>query len=274
MFADVAPVMRQLARESAGPHLVVGDLTYADLYRGTEEEEHWLAADLALVAGHRPVLVAWGNHEYQASMDVGIDTVVRYFQLPRTGRPNACNPVPFYAIRYAGILLVALDDPASPCFDLELQRAWLDQTLAKAADDRSVRWKVVLVHSPPFSSGCHGGEPRNRLSELDRHGVDLVISGHDHDYERSWPTSWDGSDVESDYASPHYPTYIVAGIGGSSTYDCGAPGAWTAFFDPGRHVGYVRVTAYPSRLQADLVAKEAYVADSPFSVVDTVTITR
>lgn len=274
MFADVGPIMRQLAREPFGPHLVVGDLTYADPYRGTEEEEHWLANDLALVAGHRPVLVTWGNHEYAEAADVGIGTIVRYFQLPRTGLPNACNPAPSYPTRYAGILLVALDDPASPCFDGVAQQAWLARTLAASAGDPSIAWRVVLVHRPPFSSGCHGGEPLHRLPELDRYGVDLVLSGHDHDYERSWPVRWDGGDVETDYAAPRYPTYVVAGIGGSRTYDCGAPSPWTAFFDPGRYVGYLRVTARPWVLRVELVAMEAYLADSPFGIVDAVSITK
>lgn len=274
MFADVAPIMHRLAAEPPGPHLVVGDLTYADLYRGTEEEEHWLATDLAVVARRRPVLVTWGNHEYYRAADAGIETITQYFQLPRTGWPNACNPTPFYSLRYAGVLLVALDDPASPCFDRAGQQAWLGQTLAAAAADAAVVWKVVLVHSPPFSSGCHGSEALNRYPEFDRYGVDLVISGHDHDYERSWPTSWDGSAIGSDYAAPRYPTYLVAGVGGAATYDCVSSKPWSAFFDPGRHVGYVRVTAFPTQLVAELVAKEAYVDTSELAVFDRFVVMR
>jgi 3',5'-cyclic AMP phosphodiesterase CpdA len=168
MFVDVAPIMRRLAAEPPGLHLIVGDLTYADLYRGTEEEEHWLATDLAVIGSRRPVLVTWGNHEYYRAADVGVETITRYFQLPRTGQPNACNPAPFYSLRYAGILIVALDDPTSPCFDQAAQRAWLGQTLAAAAADPTVVWRVVAVHSPPFSSGCHGGEELNRYPEFDR----------------------------------------------------------------------------------------------------------
>jgi len=274
MFADVAPIMRRLAAEPPGPHLVVGDLTYADLNRGTEEEEYWLATDLAVVAGRRPVLVTWGNHEYYRAADVGIETITRYFQLPRTGRPNACNPAPFYSLRYAGVPIVALDDPASPCFDRAAQQTWLGQTLAAAAADAAVVWKVVVVHSPPFSSGCHGGEVLNRYPEFDRYGVDLVISGHDHDYERSWPTSWDGSSIGADYTAPKYPTYLVAGVGGAATYDCVSSNPWSAFFDPGRHTGYVRVTAFATSMVAELVAKEAYVEASEVGVIDRFVVTR
>ena len=166
MFADVAPITRRLALEPPGLHVIAGDLTYADLYRGAEEEEDWLSTDLAVVAGRRPVLVTWGNHEYYGGDDVGIDTLTRYFQLPRTGLPNPCNPVPFYSLAYAGILIVALDDPASPCFDRATQEHWLARTLAAADVAPSIVWKVVVVHSPPFSSGCHGSELLNSLPRL------------------------------------------------------------------------------------------------------------
>ena len=274
MFIDVAPIMRRLALEPPGLHLIAGDLTYADLYRGTEEEEHWFSTDLAVVASRRPVLVAWGNHEYYQGADVGIDTVTRYFQLPRTGRPNACNPFPFYSLTYAGILIVALDDSASPCFDRAAQESWLDRTLAASATDPSIAWTVVVVHGPPFSSGCHGSEPLNRYPAFDRYGVDLVISAHDHDYERSWPVSWDGADIRTDYAAPPYPAYLVAGVGGASTYDCVSSNPWSAFFDPGQHVGFVRITALPASLRAEFVAKPAYDPDAEFRVLDQLTLLR
>ena len=194
------------------------------------------------------------------------------FQLPRTGRANARNLAPFYGLRYEGVLIVAPDDPASPCFDRAAQQAWLGRTLAAAAADATVAWKVV-VHSPPFSSGCHGGEALNRYPEFDQYGVDLVISGHDHDYERSWPTSWDGSSIGADYRAPKYPTYLLAGIGGAATYDCAPSQPWSAFFDPGRHIGYVRVTAFPTSLVAEVVGKEAYVEAGEFGAIDRFVVT-
>ena len=64
------------------------------------------------------------------------------------------------------------------------QRHWLEETLAAAGD----RWVVVAAHHPPYSAGYEGSslETRRAFAPLfERHGVELVLSGHDHDYQRS-----------------------------------------------------------------------------------------
>ncbi|MDP8937172.1 MAG: metallophosphoesterase [Actinomycetota bacterium] len=82
------------------------------------------------------------------------------------------------------------------------QREWLDDALAGS----STRWKIVVLHHPPYSSGRHGSTPgaKERLEPvLSRHGVDLVLAGHDHHYERTHPI--DGI------------TYVVSGGGCKTT---------------------------------------------------------
>lgn len=64
------------------------------------------------------------------------------------------------------------------------QLAWLDQTLPSL----DAPWTVVIQHHPPYSAGRHGSDeaPRAHLvPRYERAGVDLVLSGHDHDYQRS-----------------------------------------------------------------------------------------
>lgn len=274
IFADVEPIMREIAADAAGLHIIAGDLAYADNAGGTEYEERWMANDLPIVAERRPVMVAWGNHEYYRAYDVGSETITRYFQLPSNGHPNACNPFPYYSFRFGGVHVSVLDDPESPCFDRPGQQAWLREDLGRAAGDESVLWTVVVVHQPPFSSGCHGSQPLNRFAEFDQLGVDLVISGHDHDYERTRPVSWDGGRNEPADVPTTLPTYVVVGVGGSATYDCVSTQPWTAVFDPGRLAGYLRVHATPSSLTGEFVAKEAYVAGAEFAVKDRFAVSR
>jgi 3',5'-cyclic AMP phosphodiesterase CpdA len=67
-----------------------------------------------------------------------------------------------------------------------VQRAWLEQTLAAA----TTTWKIVALHHPPYSAGYQGSSLGNReaFSPLfERYGVQLVLSGHEHDYQRSVP---------------------------------------------------------------------------------------
>ena len=78
------------------------------------------------------------------------------------------------------------------------QLAWLEQALAEAQD----RWLIVALHHPPYSAGRHGSDlpTRSAFGALfARNGVDLVLAGHDHDYQRSVPD--DGI------------TYVVSGGG-------------------------------------------------------------
>lgn len=92
----------------------------------------------------------------------------------------------------------ALDDPAAA----QRQRDWLRTALQKSA----ARWKVVVLHHPPYSSGeAHGSSPDLRWP-FRQWGADLVLSGHEHNYERL---------VEDGL------TYVVDGSGGKDLYDLG-----------------------------------------------------
>jgi alkaline phosphatase D len=73
-----------------------------------------------------------------------------------------------------------------------LQTLWLERTLAQARADRSVDMIVVFMHQCALSTSQPGngsdlGIRRAWLPLFDRFGVDLVLMGHDHDYERSFP---------------------------------------------------------------------------------------
>ncbi len=80
------------------------------------------------------------------------------------------------------------------------QVAWLEKTLAGASE----RWIIVFEHHPLYSSGVtHGSDERlrNALEPLlTKYGVDVVLTGHDHIYERTKPQ--------------HDITHFVVGSGG------------------------------------------------------------
>lgn len=64
------------------------------------------------------------------------------------------------------------------------QLAFLDATLSSS----TATWKIVAVHHPPYSAGYQGSNitVRETFGPLfARYGVQLVLSGHDHDYQRS-----------------------------------------------------------------------------------------
>ena len=99
-------------------------------------------------------------------------------QLARLGRGSR-----WYAEHIGPVLFVALDStrPAEP-----VQLQWLAETLAST----TARWRIVALHHPPFSAGYQGSslDARRSFAPLfERFGVQLVLSGHDHDFQRSRP---------------------------------------------------------------------------------------
>jgi Calcineurin-like phosphoesterase len=122
------------------------------------------------------------------------------------------------------------------------QLTWLDDALA-ASDNQ---WKVVALHHPPYSSGVHGSTPgaRERLAPLlARHRVDLVLTGHDHHYERVVPQ--DGV------------TYVVSG-GGCKTTKVGRS-AFTAVAE--RTLQFLHVDVVGDRLTVRCVRPDGSLAD-------------
>jgi len=80
------------------------------------------------------------------------------------------------------------------------QTAWLERTLAAGRGDPSVDWIIVQMHQCGCSSSATGngsdlGIRQQWLPLFDRYQVDLVLNGHDHDYERSFPVR--GADVDA-----------------------------------------------------------------------------
>lgn len=81
------------------------------------------------------------------------------------------------------LLVVGLD---SSDVDNPAQRAFLERTLAES----DATWKIVALHHPPYSAGYQGSSTDVRAAfspVFERYGVQLVLSGHEHDYQRSVP---------------------------------------------------------------------------------------
>ena len=80
------------------------------------------------------------------------------------------------------------------------QKLWLKDATSKS----TALYKVVVLHHPPYSSGKHGNTKRYQW-DFASMGVQLVISGHDHHYERIMRKG---------------VTYLVDGTGGARLYKC------------------------------------------------------
>jgi len=167
---------------------------------------------------HRRTTIAIaGNHDYVAG---DASAFVDYFDPPVL--PDVTGFIAFTHRLSEQWLLIALDSNVTGNA-LEAQRQWLQQILAQerpqaVARTEQQRCLLVMWHAPLFSSGLHRGSgdhmrPFWRL--LDDYGADVVLSGHEHMYERFGPLDASGSLPAT---TGQGPRQFVVGTGGAALY--------------------------------------------------------
>jgi acid phosphatase type 7 len=123
-----------------------------------------------------------GNHEYQTSGAAGYFT---YFG-DRAGPAGRG----YYSFNVGSWHLISLNSEVSTAAG-SAQETWLKADLAA----NSQRCTLAYWHKPLFSSGPHGNNPSGKplWDALYAAGAEVVLAGHDHDYERFAPQTPSGS---------------------------------------------------------------------------------
>ncbi|MDQ4098744.1 MAG: metallophosphoesterase [Actinomycetota bacterium] len=167
--ATVAGLVRTSADRPFDILALLGDNVYPDGQPALVQQAVLDPFAPLLSAGVAPLAVL-GNHDVQAGHG---DEIAQLLGMP--GR--------WYATTVGHALFVALDSTQPYC---PAQREWLAATLAQAR----ATWVIVALHHPPYSAGWHGSQHRVRRAFVPlfrRFGVDIVLAGHEHDYQRSKP---------------------------------------------------------------------------------------
>lgn len=130
-----------------------------------------------------------GNHEYGPQIEGRPSLAPQWrqqFTLPRNGPPGvAALSETVYQVDYQGVRFLSLDADAISDFP-DLADATLKWLEARLTDNPNL-WTVVFLHYPIYSTakGRDNAELRAALEPvLQKHGVDLVLQGHDHTYAR------------------------------------------------------------------------------------------
>lgn len=162
--------------------------------------------------------------------------------MPVDHRPGVESKPRWYDLRYGNAAFVGLNTTADDCGQVarsdegvpiydtrcryggatydEQQGRYVEETLRRLSDDPAVDWIVVYFHGSLWTT-APSHAPREDLRKrwgalFDEYGVDLVLSGDNHAYERTYPLS--GESV-SEYGT----TYVTNGTGGTSHYALAEP---------------------------------------------------
>ena len=174
-----------LGYESNHPAELLVTLGDNDYTRGASFVSNWTATFGWLASAGVGVAGSLGNH------DVAVARGRYEFDL-------LGMPAPYYVRRVGDAELIVLDSNAVTT----VQTRWLRRTLGR----RSALRRIVVLHHPPYTCGGHRGSgpvQRAWVPLFDRYGVRLVLSGHDHNYQRF---------------KRRRVTYVVHGGGGARPY--------------------------------------------------------
>lgn len=227
-----AAVVDAMDKERLDFVLHTGDM----VYRGGVREmwDQFFAIERPLLVD-TPMFPAVGNH------DLGRRRYFeRYFLLAERADDRR-----FYHYDWGNVRLIALDG------DVEGREGSSQFGYARwACAEASARGMhiVLFLHWPPYSSGSHGSQLdiREPIAELaERYGVELVVTGHDHMYERTVPIKG--------------TTYIVSGSAGAPARNF-TPSWFTAHARTDSH--YVLVDVEGDRLIVRAVSVDGTVFDS------------
>ncbi len=173
--------------------LMLGDNAYTI---GTDQEYQNGFFNIYQTIMHQSVV--WptiGNHDGY-SVDTPLQTGPYYdiFTLPKNAEAGgvASGTEAYYSYNYGNIHFVVLDS-----FDVDRSTtAAMAQWLTADLTANTADWVIAYWHHPPYSKGSHDSDDafsdleliemrENLVPILEQHGVDLVLTGHSHNYERS-----------------------------------------------------------------------------------------
>ena len=172
--------------------LMLGDNAYES---GTDEQ--YTDAVFKMYPTMLRKSVLWptiGNHEtYNGENPIPYLSI---FTLPMGGEAGgvASGTENYYSFDYGNIHFVCLDSMTEDRNAGGAMTTWLEQDLAANTNE----WLIAFWHHPPYTKGSHDSDDpfgydyelvemrQNLLPILESYGVDLVLCGHSHSYERSF----------------------------------------------------------------------------------------
>lgn len=214
---------------NGSPHfdgvILLGDNAYQSGF-DSEYQDNFFGNKYNEIFENTVIWPAPGNHDY--NNHIPFSPSPAYFDIFNCPTNGECGGVPsgtekYYSFDYGNIHFISLDSYDVPRSVDGAMATWINQDLAA----NSLPWVVVYFHHPPYTKGSHDSDNtffldgelvdmrENIMPILENYGVDLILSGHSHSYERSYLI--DGHYGDSDSFGPQH---LKDGSGGDFPQDC------------------------------------------------------
>jgi Calcineurin-like phosphoesterase len=168
--------------------------------------------------------IAIGNHEDDS--DEGFSSYMSAFGLSST----------YYAFTYGNARIIVMDSDRNSFSKGSNQYNFVISQLSSASQNSAIKWIIVYIHKQMYtspntcsSSSCSntGSDATNLRniyhSQFGKYGVDVVLNGHVHNYQRTFPIKYDSgspssptttSTASQDYFDPYGQIFVTVGTGG------------------------------------------------------------
>ena len=217
------------------PELILGlgDYSYES------SADCWLDALVPIYDPNNPnannMQISIGNHENSASED--FNTYLNAFSLTRQfGQVYSFN---FNNVHFLSMATEISYSSGSS------QNVFVKNDLAAAAANPNIDWIIVYFHKPMYSSpsSCSSCSGESSLRDIyhpifDQYGVDIVLEGHTHDYQRSFPIKFNSNSKSNpiitdtnrnNYIDPAGQIHAIVGTGGVNFHSLNSQNSFIAF---------------------------------------------
>lgn len=172
-------LMKDMAARGVSFGVNSGDLAEnGDSYSDTRD--YYLDRVARHLGSKVPWFNAWGNHDSGNANAV----IRRASDMPSRHRAGLSPGHGSFSFTWSGVFILCLDYFYQP----EITSGWLEAELASPAA-RSARFRIVCNHVPPYCERWIDGDSglrANLVPLLEEYGVNLMVSGHTHEYERGF----------------------------------------------------------------------------------------
>ena len=231
---DTTDTIKNIQNKDPELILALGDLSYENT------GNCWLNETSSI---NNKLKIAIGNHDYDDDKKRDV-TLLQVLYKNHFGLSNT-----YYSFDYHNVHFIAIDSML-PYTINSPQYSFVRNDLTKAASDPNIDWIIVYFHHPMYTSSSeHSSDLLLRETYhplFDLYGVDLVLQGHNHNYQRSYPITYNINNVNNNndnyhkisninndisskptitstnpntYNNPTGEIYVTAGTGGESLYD-------------------------------------------------------